>query len=215
MKGLGVIAAGLGLAYLFRKRSDGVPIEDGQPAPSPLGDSAPFGGAPKHFPLEVAKVRTELSERDARAAVVAAYQALTGENPKPETLALLMAQSAFETARWRSMYGNNFGNVTTDGSEPHYILDVPPFKTSDGRTLNYQRFLNYETPTGGAQSWLYLLQHRYPEAWKEAHESNPNGRLFVEALKRRNYFGGPLQAYATGVQSLQREYARLYRRLGE
>ena len=54
---------------------------------------------------------TPLSRDDASRAFLTAYQQLTGKLPTPAVLALLLAQSAFETGHWKSLHNFNFGNA--------------------------------------------------------------------------------------------------------
>ena len=61
---------------------------------------------------------TPLTRDEATRALLTAYKQLTGALPSTAVLALLVAQSAFETGHWKSLHHYNFGNAKAGLSYP-------------------------------------------------------------------------------------------------
>lgn len=148
---------------------------------------------------------TPLSRDDASRAFLAAYQQLTGKPPTAAVLALLLAQSAFETGHWKSLHHFNFGNAKAG---PNYPL-ITQFRCSEvenGVETFYDpphpqcNFRAYENAAAGALDYLKVLQNR-PHWWQGLHTGDPSA--FVDALATPpKYFTGNPVVYKRSVVSL-------------
>jgi hypothetical protein len=149
---------------------------------------------------------TPLSRDDASRAFLAAYQQLTGKPPTTAVLALLLAQSAFETGHWKSLHHFNFGNAKAG---PNYPL-ITQFRCSEVDANGVETFYDpphpqcnfraYETAAAGALDYLKVLQNR-PHWWQGLHTGDP--AAFVDALATPpKYFTGNPTIYKRSVGSL-------------
>jgi hypothetical protein len=149
---------------------------------------------------------TPLSRDDASRAFLIAYQQLTGKLPTPAVLALLLAQSAFETGHWKSLHNFNFGNAKAG---PGYPL-VTQFRCSEVDALGVEHFYDppdphcnfraYDNAAAGALDYLKVLQNR-PHWWQGLHSEDPSA--FVDALAMPpKYFTGNVAVYKRSVVSL-------------
>ena len=159
--------------------------------------------APSGPAVEVPGALTPLSADAAGDVIAESYGAVTREEPTEQIVALLKAQSGFETGRWRSMHSHNFGNVTHTGAGPYWARTVTEFLPEP--TVKRMKFRAYDSAPQGADDWIGLLERRYPAAWAVL-QGSADPRSFVEALKAGRYFTGPLPDYAAGVSSLFREF---------
>jgi hypothetical protein len=149
---------------------------------------------------------TPLSRDDASRALLTAYLQLTGALPTPGVLALLLAQSAFETGHWKSLHNFNFGNAKAG-------LDYPlitQFHCSEVDEHGVEHFYDppdphcnfraYDNAAAGALDHLKVLQHR-PTWWQGLHTEDPSA--FVDALATPpKYFTGNVAVYKRSVVSL-------------
>ncbi len=149
---------------------------------------------------------TPLTRDDAARAFASAYLQLTGKLPTPAVLALLLAQSAFETGHWKSLHNFNFGNAKAG---PGYPL-VTQFRCSEVDALGIEHFYDppdpqcnfraYDNAAAGALDYLKVLQHR-PHWWQGLHTGDPT--TFVDALATPpKYFTGNPAVYKRSVVSL-------------
>jgi hypothetical protein len=164
---------------------------------------------------------TPLDAKTVALAFRSAYETVCGVTPSNACLALLVAQSALETARWKSIHRFNFGNVKAspdyDGKycqfrcnevingklqwfdPPHPQTNFRAFDSIDVGALDHMRFL--------------ATRKRYANAWKDAQAGAP--LAFVDSLKRAGYFTADVAPYRKAVTSLWNEYMRLVENLGE
>ena len=149
---------------------------------------------------------TPLSRDDASRALLTAYLQLTGALPTPGVLALLLAQSAFETGHWKSLHNFNFGNAKAG---PDYPL-MTQFHCSEVDEHGVEHFYDppdphcnfraYGNAAAGALDHLKVLQHR-PTWWQGLHTEDPSA--FVDALATPpKYFTGNVAVYKRSVVSL-------------
>lgn len=166
---------------------------------------------------------TPLPEEHALRAIRDSFRGVLGEDPSVNTLALLAAQCALETGRWKACHWNNWGNVKASISyEGHYtcfrLNELIKGKyvwfspDTDGWALPpghpQTRMRAYQTSAEGATAHLKFLwgYKRYAQAWKAALRGDPNA--FVVELKNAGYFTAHLEPYLKAVESLTREYRR-------
>ena len=135
----------------------------------------------------VANRLTPLSQQEASSALGEAYARVTGGPPTMRLLALLLAQTAFETARWQKIHNFNFGNAKADASYPlvtqfrcseveqgvEYFFDPPD---------PHCNFRAYTNATDGAVDYVKVLRSR-PHWWDGLQTEDPNA--FVDAPGHR------------------------------
>lgn len=157
----------------------------------------------------IESVKTPLSAREVAIAFRDAYSYVSGSPPSVAVLALLMAQSAFETGRWENIRNFNFGGIKAG---PGWNGDVQThrcFEHVGGDRISYPAgdphcmFRSYGSAEEGAKDYIGLLSKR-ASWWEALHSGSPY--TFVERLKAGGYFTGNLEAYKNGVASLWREY---------
>jgi hypothetical protein len=171
-------------------------------------NAAPELGSGKRFEQTLAQAatqptraqRTQMTVSAASAALRQAWTRVNGETPNDKTVALLTAQWAHETAHGTSMYNYNFGGIK--GTGPTGLSVEQRTKEGWGRTERQitDRFRAYESAQSGAEDYVKLLTHRYPEAINAAKVGDSQG--FVRGLKQRGYFTGDAQAYERSVSSI-------------
>jgi len=99
---------------------------------------------------------TRLSEDEACDTLRAAFIDLESREPTSDELAMLLSQSALETALWEKMYCWNWGNsVTVHGN--YFLLG------SDNR----HKYKAFPDATAGAKAWLTILKNSFALAWLE------------------------------------------------
>jgi len=149
-------------------------------------------------------VRTSLSAGQARDALSAAWQKVTGETPSDKTLALITAQWAHETGSGASMYNYNFAGIKGAGPDGLSVAQ----HTREGYGASERRIVDnfraYKSAEDGATDYVQLLSKRFPEAVEGARQGDPNA--FVRGLKSRGYFTGQEGAYLNSVASIASRY---------
>lgn len=165
---------------------------------------------------------TPLDAQTVARAFRGAYETVCGKTPSNACLALLVAQSALETGRWRSIHRFNFGNVK---ASQDYVGKYCQFRCSEvigGKVQWFDpphpqtSFRAFDSADAGAIDHLRFLSERprYAHAWQVLQTGMP--LAFVEALKAAGYFTADAGPYARAVTSLWKEYlAMLERGLSE
>jgi peptidoglycan hydrolase-like protein with peptidoglycan-binding domain len=153
---------------------------------------------------------TKLSALDVLRAFRVAFAALIGGAPSNSTLAILVAQSALECARWASMHCFNFGNMRPPRDWAGSYCQFRCNEKIDGAWVWFDppapgsNFVAFETAEDGARYYLEQLQKRWPEAWYAAIKGNSVD--FVHGLKEHGYFTADEAPYRAAVQRLCKEY---------
>ena len=144
--------------------------------------------------------RTRITPDEASAAIREAFAHVTGESPTAQTVALLTAQWAHETAHGALMYNYNFGGIK--GTGPTGLTVEQKTKEGWGRTERpiTDHFRAYASAQDGANDYVKLLTQHYPEAISSAKRGDANG--FVRGLKQRGYFTGDESVYAHSVANI-------------
>jgi hypothetical protein len=130
-----------------------------------------------------------------------AFERATGRLPLANEEALLLAHSAAETGRWKSMWNFNPGFVTTSGTLDYF----------EGREIdpnNTLLFRSYDTMAAGLDDWIDVLRRDFPDAW--AHVDGDVAQ-YVDGLyhgRHGSYFGGQevYAKYQRLVNSLFNEF---------
>lgn len=152
-------------------------------------------------------------------AIRSAWETLEGVTPSQDTVAVLTAQSALETGRWRSMHCWNFGNVKAG---PTYEGFYCQFRCNEKLLIDGKlqwrwfdpphpqcNFRAFESLHFGVLRWLQALREHFPHAYAAAKVGMP--LAFTHALKIDHYFTADEAPYARSVSSLWAEYKRLLR----
>lgn len=156
---------------------------------------------------------TPLTAPEVCRAFHSAYSQVFASPPSTRTLAILMAQSALESGRWKSLHRANFTNIkASETYEGYYVLyrcnEIINGKVEWFDPPHYQcRFRAFLSVQEGAVDYLrFLTRARYLQALTEAQRGDP--RSFVAALKRGGFFTAAEEPYAKAVVSLTAEYER-------
>jgi hypothetical protein len=160
----------------------------------------------------VANRLTPLTRQDATNALVEAYTRVTGGTPSARVLALLLAQTAYETLRWQMIHNFNFGNAKADLSYP-LITQFRCSEVEHGVEQLFEppdphcNFRAYANAADGAVDYVRLLQRR-PHWWNGLQSEEPNA--YVDALATEpKYFTGNPAFYRRGVAALFDEFCPL------
>lgn len=146
------------------------------------------GGHKKDLPAnEVPANLTAMTPSEARRPLNFALTQALGRNPTPQEISMLLAQSDFETATWRSLHNYNFGNLEVTPGHPWYRLGSNP-----------QHFRSYVSADEGATGMVYLIKNRYPKAFSLLGSGDP--AAYAAALKERGYYTAPLALYTAGMR---------------
>ena len=172
--------------------------------------------------MKATLVPDKLTPMDAKAVALAfrsAYETVCGKTPSNACLALMVAQSALETGRWKSIHCFNFGNVK---ASPDYEGSYCQFRCNEvinGKVewfdpphpqTNFRAFNSAEV--GAVDHLLFLSRRkRYAKAWEVLQTGMP--LAFVDALKSAGYFTADAGPYSKAVASLWREYMQLVEHL--
>lgn len=152
-----------------------------------------FGGKKDELmPLEkVPAILTTLDEGQAALTLRDAFFGLERRYPTVDELAMALAQSSLETAKWTKMFCGNWGNsVTSHG---------PYFQLGNDTKHHYQAFASVED---GAKHWLSILRDSFPLAW--ALLGSTDTRAYATALKSGvygEYYEAPLSSYVLALNS--------------
>lgn len=170
---------------------------------SPAPSNAPETPRTRFAEVLRAQGRTPMTGEEAERSIRSAWKEVTGAEPSRETVALLWAQWAHETARGTRMFGYNFAGLKGTGPTGMSLR----LRTIEGHdeTARAVRevFRAYPDAAHGARDWLQLLVRRYPDAVKAAEHGDAAG--FVRGLRARSYFTGSEQVYRRAIEGLARE----------
>lgn len=156
---------------------------------------------------------TPLTPEQAAEALSAAYQAVAGNVPTSDVLALLLAQSGHETADWQKLPNYAFGGVKATSGTPY----VQAFVTPEGDPPKHYvlAFAAYPSAEAGAEAYVRTLEARAPW-WQGLHSGVPE--TFVDALRSipgALYFTGNQDDYLASLRArvdrfsdLAKSYAR-------
>lgn len=153
---------------------------------------------------------TPLTADQATSALATAYQRVTGQRATQKVLALLVAQTAQETAEWQKLHNYGFGNLKASASDAFY-QGFRCWEIVNGQKVWYEadnpmcRFAAYLTPEDGAERYIRLLAMR-PHWWNGLHTETVDG--FIAGLTTAPmFFTGDPAAYARRMEQFVSEYA--------
>lgn len=158
---------------------------------------------------QVQTVRTIVPPGEAMKALWFAHQAVVGGPTETALLSVLAAQSAFETARWHSMWNHNFGNVS-GAYRGDWMLIPGAGEIEDGKPVLRGRtekdgFRAYPSLLEGATDFVRFFcedtnhdgVNIYDDAIRAAKVGNVTG--FCAGLKAARYFTDGLEHYTRSV----------------
>jgi hypothetical protein len=181
-----------------------------QVTPRAISWGSMFGADSGQITLPARK--TPLTPDEAAKALAEGYKKFTGKWPTPVTLGLLIAQSAFETGNWKSIWGYNFGNAKATSADTH-VQFLRCWEVKDGQKIWYDpphpvcKFAAYLNPADGAAAYMKLLAKR-PHWWTGLHSGTVQG--FVNGLTTRPaYFTADPGEYARGMTDRLKQFADL------
>lgn len=148
-------------------------------------------------------------------AIRSGLETITGKTPPDGQVAVLTAQSALESGRWRSMHRFNPGNIKASADYEYLYCQFRCNEVINGKLqwfdppnpqCNFRAFMDLET---GVVDYLRFLSQRarYAAPWAASLKGDP--AAFVHALKMSGYFTASEGPYLKGVVSLFGEYMRL------
>lgn len=162
--------------------------------------------------------KTPITPQQIAHALRAAWSKLFERTPSDATVALLMAQSALETGRWRSCWNFNLGNIKGLGK---WAGDTCQFRLNeviDGKVVWFDpphpqtTMRAYPTLEAASEDYLWLLHRRFAVAWP--HVLRPDPVAFSQALSRAHYYTAPEPPYTRAVVSLFSEFLAMVVTLG-
>jgi hypothetical protein len=164
-------------------------------------------------------VTTVLEPLDASIAIHAVYRSVVKAEPSTEGLAILIAQSALETANWRSMKNLNWGNSKSTVLWPHTYFRTGERDAKTGKTVMYDpphyqtRFRAFASAEEGANHHMRLLMSlRY----RPALDAAMRGDLAeFSRLLYRPPIGGPGYYTSASADPVKWYTDALVRRYGE
>lgn len=131
-------------------------------------------------------IRTPMTPGDALDAIADAYEAVAGGEIPARMLLVLAAQSALETAQWKSCWSWNFGNLRGSGDAGSVAIPGATEVINGVEVQREEGFAAYSGRIAGASAYLSLLERKYPKAIGAAMLGDLDG--FVHSLKQGGYF---------------------------
>lgn len=156
---------------------------------------------------------TKLGEGEATYSLREAYKRVIGEYPTKQTLAILIAQTALETGRWKSMHNGNWGNIKSRPNDGRYWTMFECGEIINGKEVIFKpphdqcKFRAYLTPIDGAEDYIkFLKTTRYTKALAQLQ----NGKVaeYTTELKKAGYFTANLRRYISTMTKLYNEFMR-------
>jgi flagellum-specific peptidoglycan hydrolase FlgJ len=169
------------------------------------GDSTELDAVLETAAVASLAANTPMDEEQAAQHLTRAWHAVIDAPPSEQTLAVLWAHWAHETARGRRMHAYNFAGIKGRGPSGASVV-VWTREGAGSSELVRRTFRAYRTASEGARDYVRLLSSRYPAALRAASEGNAYG--FVSALDAGGYFTGDARAYLRAVTSLSSECRR-------
>ncbi len=163
---------------------------------------------------------TPYSHEEAIESLHDAYVHVIDEQPTPESLNLLVAQTALETGQWKSIHHHNWGNVKAssryrglytmfrcneniDGKlvwfdPPHVQTRFRAYRSADEGAAEYVRFLAIDTtPNNGRPN-------RYEAAWDALEMGDLES--YTRALKAAGYYTAGVGIYLRAMSALASQF---------
>lgn len=153
---------------------------------------------PNYLPDQLTPRTPEQAARE----ILAAAESQTGRAVSREALAILIMQSALETANWRSIHCFNYGNSKSSLQWPHTYFRCGEY--IDGRWQMFDpphpqtRFRAFTRALEGAEHHLRVVSTgRYAAAYELALQGDREG--FARGLHAAGYYTAPVEQYVRGM----------------
>ncbi len=164
---------------------------------------------------------TPMTAKEVALAFRSAFEKVVGRTPSNACLALIVAHSALETGRWKSIHCYNFGNIKASPTYEGLYCQFRCNEVINGKVQWFDpphpqtNFRAFASVDDGAVDHLEFLAHRkrYAVAWANMCDGAP--LAFVDSLKRAGYFTADEAPYSRAVVSLWKEYLPLMEALKE
>jgi hypothetical protein len=161
-----------------------------------------------------------LEQGEAAVALKAAWNSCFQADPSNDSLALLWAQSALETARWKAIHCYNYGNIKKRHANPQFNIeddghDWCMYRCNEllnGKLCWFDpphpqtHFRAYSTAEEGAKDYINFVANRsrYKKAWQEVMNGDP--AAYSHELKVAGYYTASEDLYTRGVVALTNEF---------
>ncbi len=147
----------------------------------------------------VAAVKTPFVAQELIVRLGAAYQAQMGHEAAHQTLAVLCAQVALETANGTACICNNIGNIKRGPGPDYCSFTTTEYEgTPPSPVVQVCEFSAWPDLTSACQFYIAAMASHWPEAWTAAVDGDPTA--FAAGLRQRGYYTAPLALYAAGVR---------------
>lgn len=135
----------------------------------------------------IATEKTPITSPEAVGWIREAMRIELGGEPSNKAVALLWALHALETARGRSMYNHNFGNLIGAGSANEFWGgDTIALKTRAGEVI----FRGYDDNRRGSRDYVHLFRMgRYSAVWAQLASESPDFDAWFRAMSKSGYWG--------------------------
>jgi hypothetical protein len=137
-----------------------------------------------------------------------------GAGLSKEAAGVIWGQWCLETGRGKACWNFNIANVKVTGRQVaegvDYVMLPNTWEIIGGKKVVFQPphpqtwFRAFESLDDAMVHHLLFLQMHYGSAWEFVEAGDP--RQFAYALKRRGYFTGDVEQYASGVAWFHREW---------
>ncbi len=149
---------------------------------------------------DVPATRTPFTADELVGALRFAWHAQLGGAPTRETLAVLAAQIAFETANGTECVCWNIGNFKWySGAPAACMFGTTEWVGSPPHRIQMRgSFAAYPDLATGIGAYLHALYTRWTTAWHSVVAGDPDG--FARGLKAQGYYTAPVEQYVAGVR---------------
>ncbi len=157
--------------------------------------------------------KTLITPLDVARALRAAWMRLFEDIPANQCIAVLMAQSALETGRWKSCYCWNLGNIKPGSKWQGDYFQIRLNEVIKGKVEWFDpphpqtNMRAYSNLIDAASDYLWMLRRRFSSSWTPVLNGDPVA--FSQALKRQGYYTADEPPYTRAVKSLFGEFLRL------
>lgn len=160
---------------------------------------------------------TKLSESDAVRALKEAFKNVYKSYPSNNTLAILYAQTALETGRFKTgFHCYNWGNIKSRPDDGFFWTMFRCSEVIKGINTFFDppndqcKFKAYRTAIEGAEDYISFLSKRirYAKAWAQLLAGNPE--QYSHELHVAGYYTADEGLYTKGVISLTNEFHKKY-----
>lgn len=168
-------------------------------------------------PLFVDDKLTPLTESEATYYLREAFRVVTGKYPNLDSLAILWAQSALETGRWKLLHFANWGNIKRIAGQKYTSYKCSEILNGKHKYFEPYHpqtfFAAWDSPLEGAIAYLNFLHKRarYAKSWEQIILGDPI--QYSKELKKAGYYTANEDHYTKGVVRLTTEFKNKSKKL--